>query len=93
MICSKENGSELFIDDDDRLLDYDSSKFESALLCMKSNIVSSIMNKNQMIWGLPYNAELEYDKDPNFGCKSIDNTKINDVIDSEENLTNVGIAK
>ena len=40
MICSKESGSELFIDDDDRLLDYDSSKFESALLSMKSNIVS-----------------------------------------------------
>ena len=93
MIYSKENGSELFIDDDDRLLDYDSSKFESALHSMKSNIVSSIMNKHQMIWGLPYNAELENDKDPNFGCKSIDNTKVNDLTDSEDHLTNVGIKK
>ena len=89
MICSKESGSELFIDDDDRLLDYDSSKFESALLSMKSNIVS----KWQTRLRLPYSTEFEYDEDPNFGCKSIDNTKVNDLTDSEDHLTNVGIKK
>ena len=94
MICSKENGSELFIDGDDRLLDYDdSSEFKLVMLNIESKIISDILNRHQMIWRLPYSTELEYDEDPNFACKSADSIKDNDLTDSEDLLKNVGITK